>query len=326
MNQHSPMQDKDLNVSIVILSWNDKRFLRECLDSLSNTATSRPMEIIVVDNASSDGSPEMVEAEFPSVRLVRNRENLGFPKGNNIGVQMSRGKYVCLLNSDIRVIDGCLEALTDYMESQPGIGMVGPRILNSDGTHQSSCRRFPSFWNNLCEAVGLASTFRGSRLVSGEHMFYFKGDRLLDVDVLVGCFWMARREAIDQFGLLDEGFFMYAEDVDWCKRCWEAGWRVVFFPGASAIHHRGGSSSKKDPVWLALTQQRSVLRYWKKHHGTPGLLSARSVLSLHRIVRGGAALISYLTRPVKREESETRLRVARACLRELLSSAGTGRA
>ncbi len=219
-----------MDISVVILSWNDKPYLEICLQSLRDAAPSRPMEIIVVDNASSDGSPEMVEALFPEVRLIRNTENLGFPKGNNVGIKASRGKYVFLLNSDIKIFAGCLDTLADYMDLNPKVGMVGPRILNRDLTHQSSCRRFPTLWNNFCTTSGLATVFTGSKLFSGEHMIYFKGDRLIDAEVLVGCFWTVRREAVDQFGLLDEGFFMFAEDLDWCKRFWAAGWRIVFCP------------------------------------------------------------------------------------------------
>ncbi|HEX3857612.1 MAG TPA: glycosyltransferase family 2 protein [Verrucomicrobiae bacterium] len=308
-----------MDISIVILSWNDKQYLEVCLQSLRNATNSRTVEIIAVDNASTDGSPEMVEILFPEVKLIRNHENLGFPKGNNIGVQASRGKYVYLLNSDIKVFPGCLDALADYMDQNPGVGMVGPKILNRDLTHQSSCRRFPTLWNNFCAATGLAKIFERTRFFSGEHMFYFKGDRLMDVDVLVGCFWAVRRAAVNELGLLDEGFFMFAEDLDWCKRFWEAGWRVVFCPEAQAIHYRGGSSTKKDAAWLALTQQRSVLRYWKKHHNAAAGFGIRFLMFVHKISRWGTAWINYLAHPSKRKDSETRMRAAAACMRDLFS-------
>jgi GT2 family glycosyltransferase len=308
-----------MDISVVILSWNDKQYLEVCLQSLKDAKPSRTMEIIVVDNASTDGSPEMVETEFPIVKLIKNQENLGFPKGNNIGVQASRGKYVYLLNSDIKVLAGCLDALADYMDQNPKVGMVGPKILNRDLTHQSSCRRSPTLWNNFCAATGLAKVFAGSKFFSGEHMMYFKGDHTLEVDVLVGCFWTVRREAVNEFGLLDEGFFMFAEDLDWCKRCWEAGWRVAFCPAAQAIHYRGGSSKKKDAVWLALTQQRSVLRYWKKYHGAAANFGIRCLVFTHKASRWGVAVASYLIRPSKRKDSEMRMKVAAACLRDLFS-------
>jgi hypothetical protein len=310
----------DIDISVVILSWNDQAYLEECLQSLMNCAKSRAVEIIVVDNASTDGTPDMVAARFPTVKLIRNRENLGFPKGNNAGIRASRGKYIFLLNSDVKVLDGCMDALADHLDAHPDIGMIGPKILNRDMTHQSSCRRFPTLWNNFCMMNGLAGAWKDSRFFSGEHMFYFKGDRLMDVDVLVGCFWAVRRPALEKFGLLDEGFFIFAEDVDWCKRCWKAGWRVVFFPGASAIHYRGGSSAKQDPVRMAVIQQRSILRYWKKHHGLLGSLGMRCLIFLNKLVRCGAASISYLALPSKRAESVLRLRVAASSLLALFSS------
>jgi GT2 family glycosyltransferase len=308
---------KAMDISVVILSWNDKQYLETCLQSLKDATCTCSMEIIVVDNASTDGSPEMVETSFPEVKIIRNAENLGFPRGNNVGIKASCGKYIYLLNSDIKVFPGCLDTLADYLDQNPEVGMVGPRILNRDLTHQSSCRRFPTLWNNFCELAGLAKIFRGFRFFSGEHMFYFKGDRLRDVDVLVGCFWTIRRTAVDQFGLLDEGFFMFAEDVDWCKRFWENGWRIAFCPGAQAIHFRGGSSTRKDPVWLALTQQRSILRYWKKHHGAAANVAFRGLVFIQRISRWAAALVTWLLRPSKRTDGQTKMRVALACARDL---------
>ena len=308
-----------MDISVVILSWNDKQYLEVCLQSLQHATKSRTMEIIVVDNASTDGSPEMVEALFPDVKIIRNTENLGFPKGNNIGIEASRGKYVYLLNSDIKIFAGCLDALADYLDQNPKVGMVGPKILNRDLTHQSSCRQFPTLWNNFCAATGLARMFSGTRFFSGEHMFYFKGDRFMDVDVLVGCFWAIRRAAVNEFGLLDEGFFMFAEDLDWCKRFREAGWRVVFYPDAQAIHYRGGSSMKKDAVWLALTQQRSILRYWKKHHSTAACFGIRCLMFVHKVARWATARASYLIRPAKRKDSKMRMKIVAACLSDLFS-------
>ncbi|EEF62384.1 glycosyltransferase family 2 protein [Pedosphaera parvula] len=315
-----------MDISVVILSWNDRSYLEECLESLEQGSVSHSLEIIVVDNASTDGSPEMVESKYPRVKLIRNRENLGFPKGNNVGIEASRGKYVCLLNSDIKVLGRCLDILVDYMDEHRDIGMIGPRILNGDRTHQSSCRRFPTLWNNFCVMTGLAKLLPGSKFFSGEHMFYFKGDRELDVEVLVGCFWMVRREAMEKFGLLDEGFFMYAEDVDWCKRCWASGWRITFHPGAESVHYRGGSSAKRDPVWLALTQQRSILRYWKKHHGVTGQVSMSCLIFAHKCARWVAALGSYVMRPSKRKDSLTRMQVSAASMMAILGRSNGGQA
>jgi GT2 family glycosyltransferase len=308
-----------VDISIIIVSWNDRDHLEECLGSLSNCTKSRKVEIITVDNASTDGSPEMVETRFPNVRLIKNTQNLGFAKGNNLGIKVSQGTYLCLINSDINVRDGCMDALADYMDEHPEIGMIGPKILNADMSHQSSCREFPDLWNNFCPAIGLPAIFPRSRFFSGEHMFYFKGERVMDADVLVGCFWMARRQAVREFGLLDEGFFMYGEDMDWCNRCRAAGWRVVFFPGAQAIHYRGGSSAKQDPILVELMLQRSILRYWSKHHGKIGQFAIRTILILHRLVRWGGALVTHVMRFSRRGKSKIRMQLNWTCLQDLFA-------
>ncbi|HEU6449339.1 MAG TPA: glycosyltransferase family 2 protein [Verrucomicrobiae bacterium] len=309
----------NIDISIVILSWNDREHLQGLLHSLRHCTRSRRVELIVVDNASTDGSPDMVELEFPAARVVRNHENLGFPRGNNLGIRLSRGKYIFVLNSDIKVLEGCVDALADYLDVNTEVGMLGPKILNADLSLQSSCRKFPTLWNNFCVATGLATTFKRSRIFSGEHMLYFRGDQTRDVDVLVGCFWVVRREALDEFGLLDEGFFIYAEDVDWCKRCWKSGWRVVFFPGAQAIHYRGASTTKKDPVRFALTQQQSVLRYWKKHHSIFGRAGIRFIIFIHLSLRWLASVVKYFIRR-QHEEINVRLDVTSACLRALFAT------
>ena len=284
-----------VDISIVIVSWNAKNFLGECLRSLADSPTSYSTEIIVVDNASTDGSPEMVEATFPQVRQIKSNQNLGFAKANNIGIRESRGRYISLINSDAKVLGNCLDPLADYLDRHPDVGNVGPRVLNRDMSLQSSCRRFPTVWNNFCEASGLAKVFQRNSFFSGEHMFFFPHDRELDVDVLVGCFWMVRKDSFEDVGLLDEDCFIYAEDVDWCRRCWNAGWRIVFFPGAQAIHYRGGSSAN-DPARFAVEQERAVLHYWEKHHGPVGKLVIMAVLGFKHLVR---SLFSATSRSVR---------------------------
>lgn len=306
---------RNVDLSVVILSWNDKPHLETCLESLIRDSGGVNLEIIVVDNASTDGSAELVREKYPSIKLIQNQTNVGFARGNNVGIQASSGRYLCLLNSDIKLLDGCLRSVLSFMEENSDIGIAGPKIINADGTHQSSCRSFPTIWNNFCSAVGLATAFTELRGFSGEHMFYFHGDRIVDVDVLVGCFWFVRREALNLFGLLDEEFFMYAEDVDWCRRCWQAGWRVVFFPEAQAIHYRGGSSVKQDPVWVALTQQQSILHYWQKHHGLVGRLGISCLIFLHKLVRLTGAAVAPWFNPAKRIDNRTRMRVLCACLK-----------
>ena len=305
-------------VSVVIVGWNAKHYLELCLESLAKAPPRRSMEVLVVDNASTDGSVEMIEAKFPWVKLIKSSENLGFAKGNNVAIRQCQGRYIALVNPDVIVFPGCLDALADFLDENPKVGNVGPRVLNPDMSMQSTCRRFPTLWNNFCSATGLSTRFKSSRFFAGEHMFYFPHDRTLTVDVLVGCFSMIRREAFDTVGLLDEDLFMYGDDVDWCRRARNAGWQVVFYPGGQAIHDRGKITAPY-PVRFAVAQQRSVLHYWTKHHGFWGVLGMRSIMLFHHLLRYTFAGLSGLTHSQGGAQSAVRKQVSGACLRELLS-------
>jgi GT2 family glycosyltransferase len=307
-----------IDISVVIVGWNAKHYLELCLESLAAAPPRRRLEILVVDNASADGSAEMIEARFPHVKLIRSAENLGFAKGNNVAIRQCQGRYIALVNPDVIVFPGCLDALADYLDQNPKVGNVGPRILNPDRTLQSSCRQFPTLWNNFCSATGLATRFKNSRFFAGEHMFFFAHDWTMAVDVLVGCFSMIRRETFDAVGLLDEGLFMYGDDVDWCRRCWKAGWQVVFYPGAEAIHDRGKITAPY-PVRFALAQQRSVIYYWTKHHSFFGVLGISSLMFLRHLLRYTFAGLSDLAHSQGRAQNDVSKRVSGACLRELLS-------
>jgi len=212
---------------------------------------------------------------------------------------------------------GCLDALADFLDENPKVGNVGPRVFNPDMSMQSTCRRFPTLWNNLCTATRLEALVKGSAFFAGEHMFYFPHDRTLAVDVIVGCFSMIRRETFDQVGLLDEDLFMYGDDVDWCRRAWNAGWEVMFYPGGQAIHDRGKITAPY-PLRFAVAQQRSVLHYWKKHHSFWGVLGIRAIMVFHHLVRYTYSLLSGIARPQKRAQAKIKKQVSSACMREIL--------
>lgn len=280
---------EQLSLSIIIVSWNAKALLADCLKSIQAQPPPGRYEVIVVDNRSSDGSAEMVATEFPDVVLVRNEDNFGFAKANNIGIRQSRGKYLALVNSDVEVLSGCFDAVCDFMDQNPRIGILGPCILNSDGSVQASCRKFPSLWRSFCEATWLNQIFKRSGLFSAERMLFFKHDSIRRVDVLSGCFWVVRSDALDEVGLLDERFFIYAEDMDWCRRFREYGWGVVFYPGAAAIHHSGGSSNNA-PLRFSQEQLKARLQYWKKYHGRAIVLAFSLILLLHHFLRAAGEI------------------------------------
>ncbi len=251
-------------VSIVIVNWNTRQLLSRCLQSILDHAARRPVELIVVDNASADGSAAMVARSYPQVILVQNQTNLGFATANNLGIRRSRGEYVCLVNSDILVLDSSIDRMCDYMDGHPQAGLLGPRLLNADRSLQPSCKRFPTLLNYACESFGVNKLLPRSRLFCGEHLRYFSHARLLRTEALVGAFLMVRRKALEEVGLLDEEFFIYGEEVDWARRFWACGWEVIFFPKAEIVHY-GAASSAANPARFYRENYRSKLRYWRKH-------------------------------------------------------------
>ena len=306
-----------MNLSVVIVTWNTKDIVQECLESLKEQAQRSDTEIIVVDNASSDHTPELIQKHCPWVKLVQNDTNLGFAGGNNIGVRLSKGKYIALVNSDVVVPKDCLEKMIQYMEQHPDIGMLGPKMLLKDGSLGQSCMGFPSIWNWFCRAFALDRLFKSSRLFGGFLMTHFQYDRVIDVDVLTGWFWMVRREALDRVGLLDERFFMYGEDIDWSKRFHEAGWRVVFYPEAEAVHYCGASSSNA-PTRFYVEMSRANMQYCRRHHTKCSVLGFWITMWLHemnRILAYGAVVLLGIERS---PEARFKVRRSIACLRWLM--------
>ena len=313
--------DKDssqIMVSIIIVSWNARDYLKQCLESLTPAVCRYPMEIIVVDNASSDGTPELVESGFPHVCLIRNAANLGFAKANNIGIAQGRGHYLALINSDVKVLPDCITWLVDYCEQYPEAGMVGPRIIGRDGKLQRSCRGFPGVWNMFCRALALDAFFPRSTWFSGFLLSHWPQDCLRQVDMLTGCFWLVRRQALAQVGLLDERFFMYGEDMDWSKRFRDHGWKLVFVPSAQAIHY-GGASSANAPVRFYIERHRADLQYWQKHHSRPAVSGYFLLTCLHLSLRLVGYSAACLFRRSARETCSYKARRSLAALKWLLS-------
>jgi GT2 family glycosyltransferase len=313
----SPAQTAAENaVSIVIVSWNAKRYLAECLESLQRQCGEVRPEVIVVDNASSDGSPELVASQFPHVRLIRNVENAGFARANNAGIALSTGEYVCLVNSDVRFVSNCFAPMLRYMQEHPEVALLGPKMLSAEGEVRRSTMRFPTLWNSYCRALGLDGIFRKSRIFGGQLMADFDHQTTRDAEVLNGWFWMARRSALEEVGLLDEQFFMYGEDIDWCYRFRQAGKRIIFFAGAEAIHY-GGASSGNAPVRFYLEMYRAGWQFWHKHHGRMAQAGFLTSIGLHHILRTAGYSLLYLARPGLRAASGLKISRSLACLRWL---------
>ncbi len=255
-----------IDLSIVIVNWNVRDLLRRCLLSISNLQPPPSgLEMIVVDNASTDGSVQMVRTEFPGVHTIANTENRGFPAANNQGIAIAQGRHVLLLNPDTEVVGDALTTMVGFADAHPDVGMVGPQLLNPDGSVQSSRRRFPTLATAFFESTWL-QPYAPRRLLERYYVLDRPDDAVQDVDWLYGAALMARREAIAQVGPLDERFFMYSEELDWCRRFRKADWRVVYLPAAQIIHHGGKSSEQVLPAHH-IHFQTSKVRYFRKYHG-----------------------------------------------------------
>lgn len=310
---HGPREIPVCGISVVIVNWNGMDHVLDCLRSIHGQGSSLPMEIIVVDNGSTDGSADAVAREFPSVKLIRNDENLGFARANNIGIRASRGRYVGLVNSDVVVRPGCFDSLTRLLDEHGDIGLAAPRILGPDGAERISCGELPGVRSALYDAVLPVGAILKSRSVSRLLGLRAEYTAPTDVQMLSGCFWFARREAIDEVGLLDERFFIYSEDCDWCKRFHESRWRVVFSPEAEAVHLGEGSSSNA-PTRFYLEMQRSRFAYWQKHHGAGGKAFYAATLVLHEVIQLTARAALYVVDPGRRAKHRTLLGRSVKCL------------
>jgi GT2 family glycosyltransferase len=207
----------------------------------------------------------MVQSEFPTVHTIANTANRGFPAANNQGLAIAQGQYVLLLNPDTEVVGDALATMAAFADAHPDVGMVGPQLLNADGSVQSSRRRFPTLATSFFESTWL-EPFAPRRVLEHYRVLDRPDDTIQDVDWLYGAAFMARHEAIEQVGLMDEGFFMYSEELDWCKRFRDTGWRVVYLPTARIIHYEG-KSSEQVVASRHVHFQTSKVRYFCKHHG-----------------------------------------------------------
>lgn len=306
-------------VSVVVVTWNGKQYAMECLKSLLALESKLDLQVVVVDNASTDGTPDAIREQFPRVELVQNPNNLGFAKANNMGISRSNGRYVCLVNSDVVVTQRCFEKMIAFMDANPGIGLLGPKMLSPDGGIGPSVMRLPTVGNSLCCALGLHSVFRRSDVFGGYLIPNFPYNAIADVEVLTGWFWMVRRSALAQVGDLDERFFMYGEDIDWCHRFLKAGWRVVFYPEAEALHY-GAASSSQAPARFYVEMRRANLQYFKKHYGrlrTAGYVLTTWVHELVRLLAYGAV---YCVRGTQRSAAASKVERSWSCIRWLTRS------
>jgi GT2 family glycosyltransferase len=250
-----------IDLSIIIVNWNTKDLLIQCLKSLKQTLQRLKMEVFVVDNGSTDGSKDAVRAEFPEVIFIENRLNLGFAKANNQAMRLSKGKYILLLNPDTQVKEGAIDTLKAFMDIHPEAGVVGAQLLNSDGSKQNSIANFPSLATELLNKSLLRWLFPGR--FPGKERTYSEP---IKVDSVIGACMMVRREAIEQVGLFDEDYFLFLEETDWCYRFGRAGWKIYHHPQAE-IYHFQGKSAEKDKKRAKVEYYRSRYQFFEKNRG-----------------------------------------------------------
>lgn len=255
-----------MDLSIIIVSYNTRDLLQQALNSIYGNEINYKYEVFVVDNISPDGSADMVRKEFPQVKLISNEDNVGYARANNQAIRDAKGEYILLLNPDTVVLPGSLDKLVDYLKQHRDVGALGPKIVLPDGSLDKACKRgFPTPLNSLFKTVGLDKFFPKSKLFGGYNLTYLDEDEVHLVDSLVGACMLVPREVIERVGMLDEQFFMYGEDIDWCYRIKNAGWKVCYYPEAKIIHHKRASSSKRK---LKTTYEfhRAMVLFYRKHY------------------------------------------------------------
>jgi N-acetylglucosaminyl-diphospho-decaprenol L-rhamnosyltransferase len=255
------------DASVVVVTYNSAAWIERCLESV------RGLETIVVDNGSTDGTVALVRERFPAVRLLE-QENAGMGGGNNAGMRIASGRYFLLLNSDAWVVGDAVAQLVAFADEHPEAAVVGPRLLNPDGSLQRSARAFPTLWRLATEYLFLRKLAPRSRTLNRFYEGGFDHDVVREVDWLFGACLLVRRDAADEVGLFDEDFFMFSEETDWCYRFRQAGWKVYFFPGAEVVHVGGGSHGGG----LFAENVRGQLRFLAKHRGAREAERARRLL------------------------------------------------
>jgi GT2 family glycosyltransferase len=236
-----------MDLSIIIVNYNVKEFLQNLLHSINKAAQNISHEVIIVDNGSDDGSVELIQQNFPEVKLIINKENLGFGRANNIAMKQAEGEYFLLLNPDTLLSEDTLQEMMSFLNNRPDAGIAGCKILNPDGTLQLACRRsFPGPWTSFCKVMGLSNLFPGSKIFAKYNLTYLDENQTYEVDAVSGSFMMMKREAYEKTGGFDQDFFMYGEDLDLCYRIQKEGYEVFYVHSAQIIHYKGESTKRSN--------------------------------------------------------------------------------
>lgn len=272
-----------MDLSIIIVNYNTREMTLACLASVFAGLGDLSAEVIVVDNASTDGSADAISAAFPRAKVIRSARNLGFAAGNNLALPMALGRNVLLLNSDTLVLGGVLPASVAYMDATPAVGAMGCRVLNTDLSMQVTCSRFPTLLNLVLLTTG-AERLGWPAFLDRYRMTRWDRRSEREVEVISGCYLMVRREAMADVGPLDDGFFFYGEETDWCRRLARAGWSLRFAPVGEIVHH-GSASARKLSHRRDLLLTQGLVRLHRKHGGRIAAAAAWSILYAFNLSR-----------------------------------------
>ncbi|PUA39884.1 glycosyl transferase family 2 [Paenibacillus elgii] len=255
-----------MDLSIIILNYNTRELTLNCLKSIYLSETTYTYEVILIDNNSRDNSVEAIREAFPSVHLICNDVNVGYSKANNQGMRVAKGRYVLLLNSDTVIQSDTLHTMIQFMDQHENIGAAGCKVVLPDGALDKACRRgFPTPSASFYYAFGFSKLFPDNPKFNQYQLTHLDQNKDYPVDCLVGAFMMVRKEAIDQVGMLDEQFFMYGEDIDWCYRIKQGGWNIYYYPYTQIIHYKGASSRRK-PFKIIYEFHRAMYLFHQKHY------------------------------------------------------------
>jgi GT2 family glycosyltransferase len=272
-------------VSVIIVNLNTKQLLEECLDSVYGEG-SQSLEVIVIDNGSTDGSVEMVHARFPGVRVVKNEQNQGFAKPNNLGMRMATGRYLFLLNSDTIVRHGAIRTLSSFLDAHLEIAACGPKLVYPDGRLQKSVKGFPTLWTHLCDMLFLDKIFPRTRLFGRGELAYFDYERTQEVDHVMAAAFLIRREVVAETEGFDERFSIYYNDMDWCYRINKKGWKICYVHNAIVVHYLGKTVERLNRDFSHFEElYNNVMLFYQKHYGRGSVMIYKLILCIGFTIR-----------------------------------------
>ncbi|WP_145324265.1 glycosyltransferase family 2 protein [Paenibacillus xylanexedens] len=299
----------DPDISIIIVNFNTRQLTLDCLASVYASQTFYQYEVIVIDNASHDGSVEAIREVYPDVQLIANQNNSGFSVANNQGMEVAKGRYILLLNSDTVIQSDTLHTMIYFMDRHPEMGASGCKVILPDGSLDKACKRgFPTPSASFYYAFGISRLFPDRPKFNQYQLGHLSPDDEYPVDCLVGAFMLVRRETIEQVGGLDETFFMYGEDIDWCYRIKEAGWGIFYYPRTYIVHYKGASARRK-PLKITYEFHRAMWVFHRKHYAKKYNPLTNAVVWVGISLKFTLSLLrSKLSLPSRQGQTATRMR------------------